>query len=67
MQYQNGLTGNALRREFTFHDQVRSISGPVTAWDGQLDADNPIPGAMLLTCNQLTLYEVGPRADGALR
>ncbi len=63
VQYQNGLTGNALRREFTFHDQVRSISGPVKTWDGQLDADNPAPGAMLLTCNQLTLYEVGPRGE----
>jgi hypothetical protein len=63
VQYQNGLTGNTLRREFTFHEQIHSIYGPVPSWDGRLDMDNPTPGAMSMTCDELMLYEVGQRND----
>ncbi len=64
LQYQGGLTGNVLRREFTFHDQVRSVYGPVATWDNELDPDNPAPGAVLLTCNALTAYQVPAQTLG---
>jgi hypothetical protein len=68
VQFQNGIKGNVLgRRTLTFLDQVRSIYGPVAAWDGRLDPDDPhglAPQAMLLTCDQLTVSEGPERAKG---
>ncbi len=68
VQFQNGITGNVLgRRQLTFHDQVRSLYGPVPAWDARLDPDNPngpSPQSTLLTCDQLTVNEAGPASNG---
>jgi hypothetical protein len=64
VQFQRGITGNVLRREMVFHDQVRSLYGPVPAWDARLDPDSAsglAPQSMLLTCDQLTVNETGQR------
>ncbi len=68
VQFQNGITGNVLgRRQLTFNDQVRSLYGPVGAWDARLDPDDPhgiAPQCMLLSCDQMTVSEAGPRVNG---
>jgi len=66
VQFQQGITGNIIRRELTFHEQVRSIFGPVPNWDSQLDLDDPhglAPNTMSLACDQLTVSEMGPRTQ----
>jgi hypothetical protein len=66
VQFQQGITGNIIRRELTFHQQVRCIFGPVPNWESQLDLDDPhglAPNTMSLTCDQLTANEMGPRSQ----
>ena len=68
VQFAHGITGNILpvHQNLTFHDNVRCIYGPVPGWDAQLDADSPTgppPGSMVMTCNQLTTSQAGPRSD----
>jgi lipopolysaccharide export system protein LptA len=69
VQFERGISGNILppRQELTFHEQVRTVYGPVPSWDAQLDADNPAglpPGSMVMTCDQLTTNQSAARSDG---
>jgi hypothetical protein len=61
VQFQKTITGNLNRRELTFADQVKTVYGPVTAWDAQLTSDDPAalgPSGAILNCDQLTVREM---------
>jgi lipopolysaccharide export system protein LptA len=61
--YQQGITGNIHKREIVFGDQVETIYGPVPSWDAELDnnrPDNLGERGVAITCDQLSLYEMGP-------
>ena len=64
VQFARSITGNMYKRELTFANQVKSIYGPVLAWDARLDIENPDqagPEAMALTCDSLTVREAPGR------
>jgi hypothetical protein len=67
VQFARSISGNMYKRELTFANQVKSIYGPVLAWDAKLDVENPDqagPDAMALTCDALTVREApGRQAD----
>lgn len=61
--YQQGITGNLHRREIVFRDQVETVHGPIPAWDAELSPDRPESlgeRGVVVTCDQLSLYEMGP-------
>jgi hypothetical protein len=61
--YQQGITGNIHQREIVFGDQVETIYGPVPSWDAELDNNRPEnlgERGVAITCDQLSLYEMGP-------
>ena len=68
VEFQRGLQGNLHHREVTFSDMVRATYGPITTWQGAIDADDAgrLPkGAVLLSTDQLTVAEM--RTDSARR
>jgi len=63
VQFQQGITGNVLpqHQQLIFHDQVRTIVGPVPTWDAQLDPDavgGVPPGGTSINSDQLTVSQV---------
>jgi lipopolysaccharide export system protein LptA len=63
VQFQQGISGNVLphHQQLVFHDQVRTIVGPVPTWDAQLDLEavsGVPPGGTLINSDQLTVSEV---------
>ena len=61
LRYQGSITGNVLRREMTFHDQVRVAYAPTDSWTTTLDSDNPDKlgaGGIVLHCNHLSVNEI---------
>ena len=67
IEYQRGITGNTLRREVHFSDQVIAVHGPVESWDQKLSADRPEnlgPNGKIITCDELAVYEMGPVIEG---
>ncbi|HTQ40564.1 MAG TPA: hypothetical protein VMJ32_16175 [Pirellulales bacterium] len=63
VQFERGISGNVLRRELVFQDHVRTVYGPVPAWDAKLDADSPAglpPRSLVLTCDQLATNQSPP-------
>ena len=63
------MTGNVKpgQKHITFLDQVRAIYGPVATWEARLDPDSPgglLPDTMFVTCQQMTLSEIGPKVPG---
>ncbi|HZZ28927.1 MAG TPA: hypothetical protein VFE46_13075 [Pirellulales bacterium] len=63
VQFHRGISGNVLRRELVFQEQVRTVYGPVPDWNSQLDPDSPAglpPGSFLLTCDQLATNQSAP-------
>jgi hypothetical protein len=74
VEFRRGLVGNLFTRELTFFEQIRSIYGPVDAWEQELDATRPQslpPDAMTLQCDALRINEdpiasrSAPAAPGA--
>ncbi len=75
VDFAKGLDGFIYTREMTFHEQVRTVYGPVDAWEQELDASRPetLPtDAMTLSCDDLRINEdpvaarlaaSGPNAD----
>jgi lipopolysaccharide export system protein LptA len=59
VDFQRGITGNLHARELSFQGRVRTIYGPVDAWEQELDpAQANVPmGAVLLSCHELTVSE----------
>jgi lipopolysaccharide export system protein LptA len=60
VDFQSRLEGNIYTRELTFYDRVRTVYGPVDAWEQELDAARPEtlpPDAMTLFCDRLRINE----------
>ncbi|HEX4000594.1 MAG TPA: hypothetical protein VHX65_18745 [Pirellulales bacterium] len=60
VQFQGPITGNLNNHEIAFHDQVRTIYGPVPDWADQLNFDKVQdlgPKDELLNCDQMTLRQ----------
>jgi hypothetical protein len=60
VDFHEGLTGNLITRELTFHKRVRTVYGPVDAWEQELDPTRPEtlpPEAMAMTCDVMRINE----------
>jgi hypothetical protein len=60
VDFQEGLEGNIYLREIKFKTRVRTIYGPVDAWEQELDANRPEllpPDTLTLTSNELRINE----------
>ena len=60
VDFQRELTGNLYTRELRFQDRVRTVYGPVDAWEQELDGSRPesLPlESMTLACDKLELNE----------
>ena len=59
--WQHKITGNLLRRQLTFGDQVRTAYAPVDDWEKTIPVDNPDklgPDGVAVKCDQLSVAEV---------
>lgn len=57
--FHRNLAGNNTRREMTFHNQVRTLYGPVPDWTTAIDRDRPerwLPQTVLIDCDQLQVF-----------
>jgi lipopolysaccharide export system protein LptA len=60
VDFHSGMDGNMYTRMLTFHDRVRSVYGPVDAWEQELELTRPEslpPESMTLSCDELQLNE----------
>jgi hypothetical protein len=60
VDFQQGLEGNITNREITFLTRVRTIYGPVDAWEQELDGNRPEmlpPDTLTLTSEKLRVNE----------
>ncbi|HEY3391229.1 MAG TPA: hypothetical protein VGK58_00870 [Lacipirellulaceae bacterium] len=60
LDFQRGLTGDMYYRTLSFDGRVRTVYGPVDAWEQELDASRPEtlpPDSVLLSCDQLRINE----------
>ncbi len=66
VDYEDEINGNVLARELEFRGRVRTLYGPVNAWDQTLDPD-PAEGLgrgqYLLTSDKLSVADVASRID----
>ena len=61
VKFRGSITGNLLRRQLTFHDQVRTSYGPVDNWDAMLTTENPDqlgPRGVTVRCDQLSVVQM---------
>jgi lipopolysaccharide export system protein LptA len=61
VRFQKSITGNLLRRQLSFSDQVQAAYAPVTSWDAMLPVDNPDvlgPKGVTVRCDQLSVAEM---------
>jgi hypothetical protein len=61
IHFENGLNGNLHRRRIAFHQDVKAIYGPVTAWDDVIEPeafDDPDPAGVRLRCQRLSVLEM---------
>lgn len=67
VDYEDEAVGNVLARELEFRGRVRTLYGPVEAWDKTLDP-NPAEGVgrgqYLLTSDQLAIADAAARVNG---
>ena len=70
LTYLGSITGNVLRKETTFHEQVRAAYAPVQTWLATLESDSPRvlgPNAVVLHSDHLTVVDMaGPGRPSAL-
>jgi hypothetical protein len=60
LEFQRGLAGDMYVRTLSFDGRVRTVYGPVDAWEQELDADRPEtlpPDSVLLCSDQLRISE----------
>lgn len=60
VDFRQGLSGNLNTRVVRFHQRVRALYTPVSAWDEQpppVSPNGPAPGAVTLACNELRVSE----------
>jgi hypothetical protein len=61
VRYLGSISGNVLRKDMTFHDQVRAAYAPVQGWLATLESDNPQllgPTAVVVHCDHLTVVDM---------
>ena len=59
--FQRSIDGNLLRRQLTFHDDVRMTYAPTNDWQAMIESDNPEqlgPGGVVAHCDQLSVTEM---------
>lgn len=69
VDYAGELVGSLSRRNVQFRNQVRTVVGPVNGWDQRVeirDQGSMHPRSAELTCDQLTVSDVGNRAQASL-
>jgi hypothetical protein len=67
IKFQGPVTGNLMRRQLTFHDQVKTSYAPVNSWDAMLTTDDPDqlgPDGATVRCDQLTVTQMLLPVDG---
>jgi hypothetical protein len=60
VDFHQGLSGNLITRELTFHERVKAVYGPVDSWEQELDPSRPEthpPDAMTMTCDNMRINE----------
>jgi hypothetical protein len=60
IDFQRGLAGDMYVRTLSFDGRVRTVYGPVDAWEQELDTNRPEtlpPDSVLLSCDQLRINE----------
>jgi hypothetical protein len=60
IDFQRGLAGDMYYRTLSFDGRVRTVYGPVDAWEQELDASRPEtlpPDSVVLSCDQLRINE----------
>jgi lipopolysaccharide export system protein LptA len=60
VDFHAGLDGLIYNRELTFYERVRTVYGPIDAWEQELDATRPEslpPDAMTLACDKMRINE----------
>ncbi|MEX2092560.1 MAG: hypothetical protein WD971_07770, partial [Pirellulales bacterium] len=70
VDFQQGFEGNFIDREITFLTRVRTIYGPVDAWEQELDANRPEllpPETLTLTSEKLRINEEALTANHRMR
>ncbi len=60
VRFDGPITGDLNRHEVTFHERVRSIYGPVAAWEARLNPDELGPDDWLMNCDLLTVRQMNP-------
>lgn len=69
VRFQGWISGNLTNRQLVFHEQVRTLFGPVAGWNDRLDPDRPEgfgPQGAELTCDELAVTEM-TSPDGSRR
>jgi hypothetical protein len=66
VRFQKNVVGNLHRREMTFHNQVKTLYGPIPDWTKVIDPDRPkswLPQTVFVTCDQMRVAShVDPNA-----
>ncbi len=60
VEFQRGISGDIRQREVRFHQDVRSVYGPVRSWEEQLDPHRPDllgPQGVSLTCQEVSVAQ----------
>ncbi len=60
VDFRGGLNGNIVLRTVEFQNQVRTLYGPVDAWEQELDPNQPQlfpPDVMTMTCDTMRINE----------
>lgn len=61
VRFQKSLTGNVLRRQMAFSDQVKMAYAPVNDWSATLNTDNPDklgPAGVVVRCDRLSVVQM---------
>ncbi|HEV3416388.1 MAG TPA: hypothetical protein VG056_06230, partial [Pirellulales bacterium] len=69
VDFGGALSGNLNQHEITFHDNVRSVNGPVLSWEDELNPDQVDdlgPGGVLMNCDdRLTVRQSDAKPTAA--
>lgn len=58
VQFYRDLVGNLNTRQMTFGDRVKTVYGPVPAWDSVLTTESMGERGILLTCDRMVVREM---------
>jgi hypothetical protein len=65
VRFAGPISGDLNRHEVTLHERVRSIYGPVAAWEARLNPDELGPDDVLMNCDLLTVRQMNPNPAAA--